>query len=103
MPEKPSAHRPTALHARPRRPPTTPMDTDSSRNWSRMVSACAPSALSTPISRVRSLMVTNSTFMMPMPPTVSTIMATDTSSMLMVRAERVAASMRLPASSTLYL
>ena len=41
----------------------------STRNWSRMLHRVAPSALRTPISRVRSVTETSMMFMMPMPPT----------------------------------
>ena len=51
-----------------------------------------------PISRVRSLTVTNSTFIMPMPPTTKTMLAMDTSSRVIVLVEAVAASILLPAS-----
>ena len=40
-------------------------------NWSRMFERVAPSALRTPISRVRSVTDTSMMFMMPMPPTSS--------------------------------
>ncbi len=47
------------------------MVADSMRNWRRMSLRRAPSALRTPISRVRSVTETSMMFMMTMPPTTS--------------------------------
>ena len=55
----------------PTRPPIMHSTTASIRNWSRMLAWVAPSALRTPISRVRSVTDTSMMFMMPMPPTMS--------------------------------
>ena len=44
--------------------------TASMRNWVRMSRPCAPTAMRTPISRVRSVTLTSMMFMMPMPPTI---------------------------------
>ena len=61
--------------AMPRRPPMTPMTTDSMRNCIMMFWKVAPSALRMPISRVRSVTETIMIFMIPMPPTMSEMAA----------------------------
>jgi hypothetical protein len=52
-------------------PPTAVSSSASSRNCSRIAFLGAPSALRTPISRVRSVTATSMMFMTPMPPTSS--------------------------------
>jgi len=52
------------------------MMADSTRNWRLMSTAVAPSALRTPISRVRSVTATSMMFMTPMPPKASVRRAT---------------------------
>ena len=61
----------------PRAPPKTDRITDSTRNWRRMSRRRAPSALRTPISRMRSVTETSMMFMTTMPPT-SRLMAVTT-------------------------
>ena len=58
-------------------PPATASASASARNCSRTWRGFAPTAMRTPISRVRSLTLTSMMFMMPMPPTSS-----DTAAML---------------------
>ena len=53
----------------PRIPPTRQSTSASTRNCSRMSRRVAPSALRTPISRVRSVTETSMMFMIPIPPT----------------------------------
>ena len=55
----------------PSTPPANVVASDSSRNCSRISRRFAPSALRTPISRVRSCTLTNMMFMMPTPPIAS--------------------------------
>ena len=55
--------------ATPKRPPMTPMTTDSMRNCIMMFWKVAPKALRMPISRVRSVTDTIMMLMMPIPPT----------------------------------
>jgi len=55
-------------------PPTVVSVTASTRNWKRIARRRAPSALRTPISRVRSVTETSITFMMMMPPTTSVML-----------------------------
>ena len=57
-------------------PLTSVMMADSTRNWRLMSMAVAPSALRTPISRVRSVTATSMMFMTPMPPRASVRSAT---------------------------
>ena len=47
--------------------------TASARNWTRMSRCAAPTARRTPISRVRSATAESSTFITPIPPTMSEI------------------------------
>ena len=55
----------------PMTPPMSDSVTASIRNWSRMSRRRAPTAMRSPISRVRSVTDTSMMFMMPMPPTSS--------------------------------
>src|SRR6185369_15228294 len=73
------AHSATTLpSAKPMTTPPTPpalqSSTASIRNWLRMLAIGAPSALRSPISRVRSVTATSMMFMMPMPATMSATM-----------------------------
>ena len=52
-------------------PPAAESAIDSTRNWARIRPRRAPSAMRTPISRVRSVTETSMMFMTPMPPTSS--------------------------------
>src|SRR5437773_12447698 len=52
-------------------PPSRPMTEDSHRYWSKMLRRVAPTAFRMPISRVRSVTVTNMTFITPTAPTNS--------------------------------
>ena len=67
-------------------PPASASASASARNCSRTWRGLAPTAMRTPISRVRSLTLTSMMFMMPMPPTSS-----DTAAML--ASSRVSASL----------
>ena len=58
-------------------PPTSDIVADSIRNCSRMSLRRAPSALRTPISRVRSVTRTSMMFMITMPPITSEMPAID--------------------------
>ena len=60
----------TAAPTRPRSPPNRERITDSTRNWRRMSRRRAPSALRTPISRMRSVTDTSMMFMTTTPPTM---------------------------------
>ena len=60
----------------PSSPPRVPMVNASVRNWVRMLNRVAPSALRTPISRIRSVTETSMMFMTPMPPTTRLTLAT---------------------------
>ena len=68
--------------ATPTSPPSVETSTASARNWVRMSERRAPIALRMPISRVRSVTLTNMMFMTPMPPTSSEIAATAPSSVV---------------------
>ena len=61
-------------------PPTSDMVADSMRNCDMTSLRRAPSALRTPISRVRSVTETSMMFMMTMPPTTSEMAASETKS-----------------------
>ena len=52
----------------PTAPPSRPSTEASKRNWRRMAAGVAPSALRSPISRIRSVTDTSMMFMTPMPP-----------------------------------
>ena len=65
-------------------PPMTESVSASTRNCARMWCGLAPTAMRTPISRVRSVTLTSMMFMMPMPPTSS-----DTAAMLASSVVRV--------------
>ena len=69
--------------ATPSSPPSADSASDSVRNWARMWAGLAPTAMRTPISRVRSVTLTSMMFMMPMPPTSSDTAAIPASSMVM--------------------
>ena len=56
----------------------------STRNWRRITRGVAPSALRSPISRMRSVTETNMMFMTPMPPTMSEMAAMPPSRMVSV-------------------
>ena len=66
--------------ATPTTPPIMDRDTASTRNCARMCQGFAPTAMRTPISRVRSVTLTSMIFMIPIPPTSSDTMAMDASS-----------------------
>ena len=66
---------PANAAARPTTPPAVDRSAASTRNTATTWRAVTPSALSRPISRVRSETETSMTFMMPMPATVSEIAA----------------------------
>ena len=59
----------------PATPPSTDRITASSMNWKVMSARLAPMALRIPISRVRSVTVTNMMFITPIPPTSSEMAA----------------------------
>ena len=59
-----------AAAATPHTPPSVVRVTASTTNWNRMFRGRAPTALRTPISRVRSLTDTSMMFITPMPPTI---------------------------------
>ena len=65
-------------------PPTRDMTMASMRNWVIIVRYVAPSALRTPISRVRSVTDTSIIFIIPMPPTSKEIAATAPRNKVMV-------------------
>ena len=73
----------------PRAMPTSPPISDSTiastRNCRRMSPPRAPTAILSPISRVRSVTLTSMMFMMPMPPTSSDTLATAPSSSVSTR------------------
>ena len=76
-----SRHEKVAAPTTPRAPPKAERITDSTRNWRRMSRRRAPSALRTPISRMRSVTETSMMFITTMPPTsrlmpVTTIVTT---------------------------
>ena len=73
-------------------PPTELRVTASIRNCVRISWPCAPTAMRTPISRVRSVTLTSMMFMMPMPPTSSETPAIAPSSTVITREVAVAAS-----------
>ena len=73
-------------------PPTVASTTASVRNWKRMSRPRPPTAMRMPISRVRSVTETSITLAMPMPPTISEIAATASSSVAMVSVLCFAAS-----------
>ena len=73
--------------ATPIRPPISDSVTASTRNWPRMSRVRAPTAMRSPISRVRSVTDTSMMFMMPMPPTSSETEATAASSSASTRLE----------------
>ena len=62
-----------APSAMPIRPPTEVRNAASIRNWNRISARRAPSALRTPISRVRSVTEIDMIAITPMPPTISAI------------------------------
>ena len=66
------------------RPPKSEMVTASMRNCTRMSDFLAPTALRTPISRVRSVTETNMMFMMPMPPTSNAMLTTPATTLVNV-------------------
>ena len=66
----------------------------STRNWRRMTRGVAPSALRSPISRIRSVTDTSMMFMTPMPPTSSEIPATPPSRTVSVLSTDVAVDER---------
>ena len=70
-------------------PPATHSTTASTRNWRRMSRARAPTAIRSPISRVRSVTETSMMFMIPTPPTTSEIMATHSSRLVINRVVEV--------------
>jgi hypothetical protein len=57
----------------PSTPPASVRNAASSRNWTRISDRLAPSALRTPISRVRSVTEMDMTAITPIPPTMSAI------------------------------
>src|SRR6266700_1701746 len=75
----------------PSNPPTELSETASIKNWVRISRPCAPTAIRVPISRVRSVTLTNMMFMMPMPPTTSDTPAIAPSNPAMTSAVAVAA------------
>ncbi len=66
------------------RPPANDRVSASTRNCARMLRGLAPTAMRTPISRVRSVTDTSMMFMMPMPPTRSETAAMLASSVVSV-------------------
>ena len=62
-------------------PPSAQSVTASSVNWTMMFLRVAPSALRTPISRVRSVTLTSMMFITPTPPTIKPTLATPTRKM----------------------
>src|SRR5439155_3918654 len=76
-------------------PPTVASTTASVRNWKRMSRPRPPTAMRMPISRVRSVTETSITLAIPMPPTMSEIAATASSSVAMVSVLCFAASLHL--------
>ena len=69
----------------PMTPPTRQTSIASTMNWVRMSPWVAPSALRTPISRVRSVTVMSMMFITPMPPTSSEIPPMAESTVDMIR------------------
>ena len=78
--------------------PTRLVKLASNKNSNRISFREQPSAFRIPISLVRSLMDTNNTFIMPIPPTINTITAMEINSNVSVSLEAEAASILLPAS-----
>ena len=77
------------------------MTTASIRNWLSTIERGAPMALRRPISRVRSVTVTNMMFITPMAPTSNETAATHPSSAVNVSVVEVAVLNRLASLSTL--
>ena len=76
----------------PIKPPTELSVTASIKNCVRMSLPWAPTAMRTPISRVRSVTLTSMMFMMPIPPTTSETPAIAPSKTVITREVAVAAS-----------
>jgi hypothetical protein len=84
--------RPADAQGDPSRPPAIPRTTASARNCRSTSRARAPTAMRSPISRVRSVTDTSMMFMIPTPPTSSETEATLASSTSIVLADAAIAS-----------